>query len=483
MARRLFLGTVFLLLLLPAVFGASSFAVYIEPLKNQISLDEEALFKVSITNAQDFDDSFRIYYTDVEWDISTDPLSESTLRIPADTVKSTTLKVSPLYVRPGTYMIPINIRSEKTGELKTPQISVNFQAYGDWEPGQPVAVKTILDMPKTLDSRKTNQISLEIRNRYPVNITDLLITLDSSNFKDQQKLSLGPLETRVVTFNINLDKTTPPITGDLLISFISEGQTFKEIERQFTIASYSTFVEKPGTEQRGFLSKKKTFSIKNEGNIHNEGIVKVPTSMMSWLLTSTLPPSEKVREDGMAYFSWKLSLDPQQEEVLTITTTYVPLLLLLIIIIVIALAYYLLRSPIIATKGPVDIQLREGGISEIKLVVVAKNRTPQTITNVHVIEHVPNIAELVNVFKIGTLKPEKVLRHETKGTIVSWVLPELEGYEERVITYTIRSKLTILGSFKLPPTIVKFSQGTWKRATYSPEVNVQAPKEEAPKPL
>ena len=110
MARRLFLGTVFLLLLLPAVFGASSFAVYIEPLKNQISLDEEALFKVSITNAQDFDDSFRIYYTDVEWDISTDPLSESTLRIPADTVKSTTLKVSPLYVRPGTYMIPINIR-------------------------------------------------------------------------------------------------------------------------------------------------------------------------------------------------------------------------------------------------------------------------------------------------------------------------------------------------------------------------------------
>ena len=107
-------------------------------------------------------------------------------------------------------------------------------------------------------------------------------------------------------------------------------------------------------------------------------------------------------------------------------------------------------------KGADVMEIEEGGISKIKVTLNIKNRTKTKIENVSVIEKIPNIANLVKEEYLGTLKPTKVLRHDVKGTLLKWNIDVLEGFEERMITYKIKSKLSILGSLRLSPAVIRF---------------------------
>ena len=96
------------------------------------------------------------------------------------------------------------------------------------------------------------------------------------------------------------------------------------------------------------------------------------------------------------------------------------------------------------------------GISEMKIIIHLKNRTSDVVNNIFISEKIPRLGELIKESYLGTLEPSKILIHEKRGTIVKWELPSLEPFEERIITYRIKSKLSIVGGIRLPPTRVKF---------------------------
>jgi hypothetical protein len=48
------------------------------------------------------------------------------------------------------------------------------------------------------------------------------------------------------------------------------------------------------------------------------------------------------------------------------------------------------------------------------------------------------------------------LTHKMKGTIVKWKLDDVEGSEERMLNYEIKSKLSILGNLTLSPVIIRY---------------------------
>jgi hypothetical protein len=96
-------------------------------------------------------------------------------------------------------------------------------------------------------------------------------------------------------------------------------------------------------------------------------------------------------------------------------------------------------------------------VSRIKVVISVKNRTSKLVENIRVIERTPAITEVDKEFIAGTIQPSKILQNHNKGTLVSWDFATLEPYEERIITYTLNSKLVIIGgTIKLPPTVVKY---------------------------
>jgi len=121
-----------------------------------------------------------------------------------------------------------------------------------------------------------------------------------------------------------------------------------------------------------------------------------------------------------------------------------------------------LRSKINVSKRAEAIELEEGGISKIKITLNIKNRTGKKLEHIKVIEKIPNIAELIKEDYLGTLKPSKILQHDIKGMLLKWDIDELEGYEERMITYKIKSKLSIIGHMSLNPAVVKFKNPNGK---------------------
>ena len=121
-----------------------------------------------------------------------------------------------------------------------------------------------------------------------------------------------------------------------------------------------------------------------------------------------------------------------------------------------------------------SIHRKDGGISELKLVLNVKNRSKDPLKDIDVIDKVPHITNVEKELFIGTLQPYKVLRHEKKGTILKWKIDDLGVGEERVITYKIKSTLPILGSFSLEAAAAKYHYRKKGRIAHSNSLSVGA---------
>ena len=64
-------------------------------------------------------------------------------------------------------------------------------------------------------------------------------------------------------------------------------------------------------------------------------------------------------------------------------------------------------------------------------------------------------------------------KHSKKGTVLTWELGELGPKEDRLISYNITSKLSILGSFKLPRAKVVIKSKGKEKHIYSNSLGVE----------
>ena len=92
----------------------------------------------------------------------------------------------------------------------------------------------------------------------------------------------------------------------------------------------------------------------------------------------------------------------------------------------------------------------------------------------NVSDRIPRIADIDTNYPVGTMQPSKIIKHDKRGTIIQWVIPTLEAYEERIITYHINSKLKIIGSMRLPNSMVKYKNKRGKFSkVYSSKVSAE----------
>ena len=164
---------------------------------------------------------------------------------------------------------------------------------------------------------------------------------------------------------------------------------------------------------------------------------------------------------------WDIDLAPGESELILYTFNYQPLLIIAIALILIFISYYLFRSPVILKKTATVIATKEGGISELKVIVEIVSRSRSPITHIRLIDTIPRIANLAHDYDVGTLKPDKAVKHENKGTLVKWSIDSIDPGEERVISYKIKSKLSILGGMTLPSAAAKFDVGKKHRTASS----------------
>lgn len=456
------LPLIVLFLFLP-ISIADDFDISIEPITNRIFKNEFASVNLTITNNLEQEQEFRLS-SDVLWDLMSNPLPDyySGMRVDPLSTRSTILKLDPPNrISVGPKRLDVIVESKLTGKQKKTPITIYIKSTGfEMQDYLPFIITTVLVDPVKIDPRGKFIVKVKLKNTNILDLNEVTIdlTTNSELFHKKRIISLGPLEERTETFVMTLSPVTTP-RKDVVIARVSTGDTvFTPEKENIEIINYSLLIPTE-IKDKGFLKTKTKVVILNDGNTQGSELYKIETNKFRSLFTHTYPKAKFMQENNRSYLVWELVLESNQKIEISYTENYRVFFALGIIILIVLILYFIMRSPVLINKRAEVMEIEEGGISKIKITLNIQNRTKKRVENVRVIEKIPNIANLVKEEYLGTLKPTKVLTHDVKGTLLKWNIDILEGFEERMITYKIKSKLSILGALKLGPAVIKFKNG------------------------
>ncbi|MBN2422113.1 hypothetical protein JXB41_02710 [Candidatus Woesearchaeota archaeon] len=447
----LIIGVLFLLSF--NLVSALSFEVEYVPVVNQIYLDENAIFNIIITNTGNFEDVFQVYTPNIAWYVDIEP---SVIRLKSGESKNITLELLPnAWATPGPQIVNLVIKATSSGDRQSNELSVYVK---DWSiKGRTYApsIELVLRLDEKIDPRKSIPVEIYLRNRNRLNIPELKIRVSSNLVYKEYIIPFSGLEERTEGLVFNIDPLTVPQDDIMTVSLLMENQSVNEVNKHYRIIEYSEFVEESDSKQELFKTIK-DITITNKGNYEKYEIKRVEIGFLNSLFTKTVPKAKRYYENKKGYYEWELQLKPEEEFKIQLVTNFRPVIYLSILAVLAIIFYYISRSPIVSKKELIIIGSVNAGISEMKIILYLKNRTSDVVNNIMISDKIPSLAELIKESYLGTLEPTKILVHDKKGTIVKWELKSLEPFEERVITYRIKSKLNIVGGISLPPTKIKF---------------------------
>ncbi len=455
--KAFFLLVVVSLLTISFASALSEFSVDYEAVKDNVVYREPAEFYISIKNNQEFSDRFKISFgINPKWSTQIIPPKDSYLTInKGETKKIRVLIMAVSEMPPSLYRIPIIVKSLKTNlseKIYAPIYLKSGKLAGEYPP----TVTAKVSIPEEIYPRETVRIMIDLKNRNKLNITEIKIKLSSIVINKETTTSLGPLEEKTIIVTYSFDPMEPPKKDTLTLNLYVNGEIIRTIENMpIEIIGYSDIIESSELE-KSFLKTEEKITYTNDGNVRKQETLKIEMGFFEDIVTSTNPKTYVLKEDGKRYRALDADLKPGAKTEIIIIKNFRPLVLIITITLVLLVLYSIFRSDVIVKKQAVVLGTKEGGITEMKVIMNVRNRTARPIKNVAIIDNVPNIADIQKEFQIGTLKPTKIVTHERKGNLIKWNIDFLEKYEERIITYKVRSKLSILGKFKLPPAVIKY---------------------------
>jgi len=455
--KAFFLLLVVALLSISLASALSELSLDYEAVKDNVVYMEPAEFYISITNNQGFSDRFKVSFgINPKWSTQIIPPKDSYLTInKGETKKIKVLIMAVSEMPPSLYRIPIIVKSLKTNlseKIYAPIYLKSGKLAGEYPP----TVTAKVNIPDKVNPRETIRITIDLRNRNKLNITEMKIKLSSIVINKEVITSVGPLEEKTIIITHQFDPLEPPKKDTVTFSLYVDGNSIRTIEDiPIEIIAYSDIIESSELE-KSFLKTEKKITYTNDGNIRKQETLKIEIGFFKDIVTSTNPKTYVLKEDGKRYRALDVDLKPGAKTEIIIVKNFRPLVAIITIVIILTILYYVFRSPIVVEKQAVVLNTKDGGIINMKIMMNVRNRTPKVIKNVVIIDRVPNIADIEKEFQIGTLKPDKIISHEKSSNIIKWNIDVLEKYEERIITYKIKSKLGILGGFKLPTAVIKY---------------------------
>lgn len=431
---------------------AASFDVKIAPIKDQISVDDVAEFNVTIQNNLDTGEDFIIKKAGYPfWDMYTKPLQNPiSITVPALGSASINLFVHPLYITSvDTYTLSTGVILERTGQEQKVPVTIGIKSTSVLINGYvPTVLATTSVTPEKIDPRENAVIRIALSNQNVINYTNLTIKLESKLFKDEVYTPLGPKEDKTIELTKKLNPMTVPQHDNIVIAIFKDERlivnpTVKEIE----IAEY--YVQEEIPKEESFLKIKKGVEVFSNNPDH-KGTIKIETTPLKNLFTTTQPRAEIVKENKKYYLLWDVQLDQNRTFKVYTIENYRPIIVIITMVIAVLSLYFLFRSPIVVRKSIANVGLSEGGVSGAKVVVRVKNRSSKQIANIEVMDYIPHIAHIEKDLSIGSMQPHAFLTHPKKGVVIKWAIESLEAGDERVLSYRMRSRLSILGEFNLP---------------------------------
>ncbi len=439
------------------------------PVDNEITVAEEASFRITITNNEDISQWYTVYGLEVVWSVTPEP-RRFTLR-PGQS-KTIEVMVRPLGpFKPSAYSIKLYVdesRSSSSPPSSRYQQEMPVILYPDEPQEYLPALGLHIEVKDQVDPQQQVPLAVQLANRNPLNLTDLTIRIQSDmpEFAQEMVVSLSPREEKTVEFMITPWKFQAPREYTLFFILERAGQVIKIVEKKISIIPLKIPFSVRRADSTLLLKTATELTITNPGNVPDTQNIKIPVSFWQALFTSG--DARVVREQGQRSLVWEQTLDPAESGLVRYTTNYRIPAYLFIMVLIAGLFYFYARSPVELRKSAVTAKAGEDGtLSEVKITLEVKNLSGRSMKEVIITDLIPSIANLEKGLDLGTLKPAEV-KHTQKGTKVIWSLAELDAHEHRLITYKIKAKLNILGTFSLPRGSMEYTTLSGrKRKAYS----------------
>tara|TARA_Y100000310_G_C20698725_1_gene827722 strand:+ start:5214 stop:6659 length:1446 start_codon:yes stop_codon:yes gene_type:complete len=454
---------VFVILVLASFVSAERSTFNIHALDNQISPSEKATFELSLTNKADSIQRFSLFSFAQGWIIEPNPLKDKIIDLAPGQTYKTTIEVTPLEdFAPGIYTVGMNIESDLGDRhLATLKLYLNPDQPLDYLP----AIKAVVDMDEKISPQEPVSVTLFLENRNPLDLKDLVIRIQSDipEFVQEARVDLPPLSKKTVDFTITPNRFTQPKEYFLFFVFQKDGETVKVIDKKIEIISLEPPFDFEETIEKKYLRYSSTLAVTNNGNVLNTQLVKVPASWWKALFSN----ADSQLEDGQRYLVWELTLKPSEQKSIEYVTNYRIFVYILLLLAIFGIFYYSVQSPFVLKKKAITTKMdQDGSLSEIKVTLEVRNKSKKTLKHLSIEDVVPAIANVEKSLELGTLRPHAI-KHTKHGTKVVWNLAELDGLEHRLITYKVKAKLNILGTFSLPRAVVKYSKGKKHKKVFS----------------
>ena len=453
-SKLLLIGVVLVLCALSA--SAFNFGVKISPESQSILKDQLATFNITIHHDSDKTETFSIYSPDVQWDVP-----NKVIDIPAGGSGTVELAIKQYEValNPGYYLINIHVRPNSQDTVMKTAALVSLRGEGSQQYLPVVRLKP--SMPAIVDPRESGVMSVDITNLNSLQIDDMTIKVRSNLISTDMKATLKGLATQTIKIPINLNanalRQEDQVYVNAFVTINNKTYRFDSEPITYDVMEYGE-IAADVQEKGGWFSGTKTITFTNTGNADKSQTYRIKKPFFTGWFMST-EPAGRIEHDGEGgWFAWDIVLPVGTTTKVAVTTDWTPLVVIILTLVIAYLIYYFTRSPVIVEKNAVVIGTKEGGLTDIKVLIEVRNRSRYVLKNVKLLDKIPRIVDLVEEHGVGTLRPAKVIRHDQSGSLLSWHLNELDRYEERVVSYRIRTKLSIVGRLHLPVAIAKFER-------------------------
>ncbi|PIZ51874.1 hypothetical protein COY27_02205 [Candidatus Woesearchaeota archaeon CG_4_10_14_0_2_um_filter_33_13] len=443
--------------------------VEVTTIKNLISMSEKAEFSLKITNNAETKQRYSVYsfQSGQGWNVDPYPLKDKIIEVAAGKTYTTMIRAQPTEsFTPGIYYVHITVESDNGERFnKALKVYLGPEKPVDYLP----SIKVVIDMNDKINPQEIVPIKLFLENNNPLDLTNLKIKVQSDmpEFEKEVMVDLPPLEKKTVEFSVKPNSFQQPKDYVLFFVFEKNGEVAKIIEQKVEVLSLVPGFATNVIEEIVFLKKFTQVDIKNEGNTINSQEVKIPISFFSSLFVTDTEGDVKNIE-GKRYLTWEVSLNPDETIALNYVVNYRVLFYLFVILALFGFFYWYVQTPIFINKTAQTTKaIEDGSLSEIKVTLEIKNKSNKILKDVNITDKVPGIANVEKSLELGTLRPKEV-KHGKQGTTVVWNLAELDAQEHRLITYKVKAKLNIVGTFSLPRAEVEFAKkGKRKGKAYS----------------
>src|SRR3989339_26076 len=374
--------------------------IILEPLKNSVLLSETAYYNLTVINNASETQRYSIFSFVQGWDIETSPLKDKILDIAPGQNKTTTIKVlAQDSFNPGIYKLALNIESD-LGEKYTTGLVVYISPDTPLSYLPSITADLVLD--KNINPQKPVTIKLDLENKNPLNLSNLTIKVTSeiSEFNQETKVSIPPLEKKSIEFTLTLDPYQKPGNYYLFITLERNKDVVKIIPYEITILPLTPNFLINFSTNTSFLKKSQTLMVMNPGNTLNTQNVTVPVTILDVLFVRSTAKSEVI--DGQRYLVWAVTLPSKGSTTLNVIYSYRPLLYLAGILILFSIVYWYLRPAIKVRKRAVATK-QDATLSELKITLNLKNLSKNHLREIEVVDLIPGIADIEKNLDMGTV--------------------------------------------------------------------------------